>query len=200
MIELSVLAQKLHLPTFVEENAALIYRKTRKIPLLQKRPINILIAASCYAACRLNCIPRTLQEIAALSSRSRKEIGRCYRLIRRNLQMTMPNADPTHYVSQIASKLGVSEHAQQCAVDLLQQAIQERVLSGKNPIALAAASLYIAAKLNAEMISQKRLARVAKVTEVTVRTRYQELDRVLNLGVSKSLKCKSLIAKKENFR
>jgi transcription initiation factor TFIIB len=185
MIELSLLAQKLHLPIIVEENAALIYRKTRKTPILQKRPIQVLVAASCYAACRITQTPRSLKEIAAVSFRSRKEIARCYRLIRRSLFLKIPNDDPARFVSQIASKLGMSQRTQHCAIDLLQQSTQKHIVSGKSPIGLAAACLYIAARLTAENTSQKRLAQAAKVTEVTIRTRYQELDRILNLGVSK---------------
>lgn len=184
MIELSLLIQKLHLPTTVEENAALIYRKTRKTPILRKRPIQVLVAASCYAACRITQTPRTLKEIAEASLRSRKEIARCYRLIRRSLFLKIPNDNPVRFVSQIASKLGMSQRTQHCAIDILQQSTQKHIVSGKNPIGLAAASLYIAARITAENTSQKRLAQVAKVTEVTIRTRYQELDRVLELGIS----------------
>jgi transcription initiation factor TFIIB len=184
MIELSLLSQKLHLPVTVEENAALIYRKTRKIPFLRKRPIHVLIAASCYAACRITHTPRTLREIAAASSRSRKEIARCYRLVRRSLFLKIPNDNPVQYISQIASKLGMSQRTQSLAIDLLQQSTLKRIVSGKNPIGLAATCLYIAARLTAENTSQKRLAHTSGVTEVTIRTRYQELNRILNLGVS----------------
>ncbi|UCH38029.1 MAG: transcription initiation factor IIB [Candidatus Bathyarchaeota archaeon] len=184
MVELSLLVQKLHLPLIVEENAALIYRKTRQIQVLRKRSIQILVAASCYAACRITQTPRTLKEIAEASFRSRKEVARCYRLIRRSLVLNIPNNDPVHFISQIASKLGISQRTQHCAIDLLQQSSQKHIVSGKNPIGFAAAVLYIAARLTAENISQKRLAQIAMVTEVTIRTRYQELDRVLRLGLS----------------
>lgn len=184
MIELSLLVQKLHLPVVVEENAALIYRKTRQIQVLRKRSIQVLVAASCYVACRITQTPRTLKEIAATSFRSRKEVARCYRLIRRNLFLKIPNDDPIRFISQIASKIGISQRTQHCAIDLLQQSSQKHIVSGKNPIGLAAAILYIAARLTAENISQKRLAQIAMVTEVTIRTRYQELDRVLKLGLS----------------
>jgi transcription initiation factor TFIIB len=80
----------------------------------------------------------------------------------------------------------MSQRTQQCAINLLQQSTQKRIVSGKSPIGLAAACLYIAARITAENTSQKCLAQAAGVTEVTIRTRYQELDRVLNLGISPS--------------
>jgi transcription initiation factor TFIIB len=46
---------------------------------------------------------------------------------------------------------------------------------------LAAAALYIACLQNNEKKTQKDIAEAADVSEVTVRNRYKELKRTLNL-------------------
>ena len=46
---------------------------------------------------------------------------------------------------------------------------------------MAAASLYIACLQNNEKITQRELADASGVTEVTVRNRYKDLARQLNL-------------------
>ena len=51
----------------------------------------------------------------------------------------------------------------------------------KDPMGLAAASLYIACLQNNEKKTQKDIAEAAGVTEVTVRNRYKSLKRVLNI-------------------
>ena len=48
---------------------------------------------------------------------------------------------------------------------------------GKNPKALAAASLYLACVLNAERKTQDELAKASGITATTIRTRYQELRK-----------------------
>jgi transcription initiation factor TFIIB len=46
---------------------------------------------------------------------------------------------------------------------------------------LAAASLYVACVLEGERKTQKEIAEVANVTEVTVRNRYNGLKKALNI-------------------
>jgi transcription initiation factor TFIIB len=48
---------------------------------------------------------------------------------------------------------------------------------------LAAASLYVACVLETEKKTQKEIAEVANVTEVTVRNRYKGLKEALKLDI-----------------
>jgi transcription initiation factor TFIIB len=54
-----------------------------------------------------------------------------------------------------------------------------RILGGKDPSGLAAAALYIAAIKNNEKKTQRDVATVASITEVTVRNRYKDLVAAL---------------------
>lgn len=49
---------------------------------------------------------------------------------------------------------------------------------------MAAAALYIASVLLRERRTQREIAEVAGITEVTIRNRYRELTSKLNLGVT----------------
>ncbi|MEM1742085.1 MAG: sigma factor-like helix-turn-helix DNA-binding protein, partial [Desulfurococcaceae archaeon] len=55
--------------------------------------------------------------------------------------------------------------------------------AGKDPAGLAAAAVYIASLELGEKRTQKEVAQVAGVTEVTVRNRYKELVKELKLNV-----------------
>jgi transcription initiation factor TFIIB len=51
--------------------------------------------------------------------------------------------------------------------------------SGRGPAGIAAAALYVAALINDEKKTQREVADVAGITEVTIRNRYKELlDRL----------------------
>ena len=65
------------------------------------------LAASVYAACRRNNVPRPLKEISKASTREHSEVSRSYRLLHRELKLKMPIDDPMKFVSGIASKLEV---------------------------------------------------------------------------------------------
>jgi transcription initiation factor TFIIB len=181
-------SDNLRIPKNVEENAALIYRKALDRGLVRGRSIEGIAAASLYAACRLTRTPRSLKEIVEASTRNRKEISRCYRLLQRELLISMPVDDPIKYVAKIASKTGLNQKTQNLAIEFLQKAKKVHGLVGKGPAGIAAAALYIATILNGIRVTQKDLANAANVTEVTVRNRYRGLDNILELGLRKKLK------------
>ncbi len=181
MNEITRLSDKLHIPASVEENAALIYRKALDEGLIRGRSIKSIAAAALYAACRLTRTPRSLKEIAEASTRRRKEISRCYRLLQRELDIKMPVDDPSKYISKIASQVGLTQKTQNTAFKLLEGAKEKKGIVGKGPTGMAAAALYIAAIINDQSLTQRELAKAADVTEVTVRNRYKELDRILGL-------------------
>jgi transcription initiation factor TFIIB len=183
MNELTRLADALHIPMSVEENAALLYRKALDEGLIRGRSITSLAAAALYAACRLTQTPRNLKEIVEASTRSRKEISRCYRLLHRELAITMPVDNAVKYVAKIASQAGLSQKTQNGAMDLLDEAKKRKADIGKSPAGMAAAALYIVSILNGEKIAQKNLAKAAEVTEVTIRNRYKRLVKDLGLRV-----------------
>jgi transcription initiation factor TFIIB len=93
----------------------------------------------------------------------------------------MPLDDSLIYVSNTASKAALSQHTENLATFLLRIAKQAKIDSGKNPRGMAAAALYLAAQITGEPITQKKLAKAAAVTEVTIRNRYQTLLPILPL-------------------
>jgi len=180
------LSDTLRIPQDVAETGALLYRKALDAGLVRGRSIKSLAAAALYAACRITRIPRSLKAVVDASTRDRKEISRCYRLLQRELDLKMPIDDPTKYVSKIASIAGLSQKTQNLAIRLLQEAKKAKVVVGKGPAGVAAAALYLAAFMNGETVTQRKLAKASGVTEVTVRNRYKGLDNSLGLGVRKS--------------
>jgi len=131
MSELWRLSEKLHIPSFIQEMAAVIYRKALNANLIQGRSIAAVVAAALYAACRFTKMSRTLKEIAETSVRDKKEISRCYFLIIRKLGIKMPFADPLDHISRISEKAGVSGEAQSLAVKILRKAKRKRITTAK---------------------------------------------------------------------
>jgi len=60
--------------------------------------------------------------------------------------------------------------------------------SGRGPAGIAAAGLYVSALLNNEKKTQREVADVAGITEVTIRNRYKEL--LDKLGLEDKLRVK----------
>jgi len=181
--ELDRMESQLGLPRNVREAAAVIYRRAVEARLIRGRSIEGVAAAALYAACRECKLPRTLDEIANISRVGKKEIGRSYRFIARELLIHLRPTSPIDYVPRFGSELGLSGEVQSKAIELLKEAGKKGLTSGRGPTGVAAAAIYIASVLQGERRTQRNVADVARVTEVTVRNRYKELCEKLGLDV-----------------
>ncbi|QQG49581.1 MAG: transcription initiation factor IIB [archaeon] len=173
--ELDKMSDKLAVSQAVKERAAYIYRKALDRGLLRGRSIVGISAASLYAAFRDTETPRTLKDIAAVNNLDKKAVARDYRILLREMDMTMPVADAAKNVHRIASKVGLSERVARKAIEIVRLTEKKEISAGKAPMGLAASSLYLAGVIEGEVKTQKEIAEAAGVTEVTVRNRYKGL-------------------------
>ncbi len=183
MQELDKLAKQLGVPRHVQEEAAKIYHMAVNKGLVRGRSIESVIAASLYAACRIHRLPHMLDEIAQKVRGSRREIARCYRLIVRDLNLRVPVIDSKTFVARIAGALGLPDEAIVQASKFLEIAKKRGLTAGKDPGGLAAAAVYLAALMLGIKKTQKEVAKIAGVTEVTVRNRYKELAQELHISI-----------------
>lgn len=181
MSELQRLSEILGMPSSVQDMAAIVYRKALNEGLVRGRSIGGMVAGALYSAVRFAKLPRTLKEISEASQRTQKEIARSYSVIVRNLDMRMPIDDPVDYVTKIAEKAKVSTEVEALAINLMGQARKRYATTGKDPSGLAAAIIYLSARMLKEKVTQARLAKAANVTEVTVRNRKRDLMKSLDL-------------------
>jgi transcription initiation factor TFIIB len=184
LAELDRVASSLGLPENIKESAALLYRKAVKEELIRGRLIESVVAAVIYAICRIQGIPRTLDEIARASGMEKKEIGRAYRFLKSELNVNVPLTDPAQYVQKFATALRLNGTIQEEAIKLIRKALKKGLISGRGPTGVAAAALYIASAMHGEKRTQKEVADVAGVTEVTIRNRYRELKKELGLKIN----------------
>ena len=183
--ELQRLISYLHLSRAVHEKVAKLYQQAVEKGLVRGRSTESIIAALLYTTCREDGAPRTLDEISRASGINKKDIGKTYRYIARKLRIRILPAKAQDYVPRFGSLLNLSEKVQVNAVDVLDDAAKYDVTSGKGPIGVAAAALYIAAVLNGEKKTQREVADIIGVTEVTIRNRYKEM--VEKLGIKEEV-------------
>ena len=181
LAELKRVSSYLKLPKSVEEEAARIYRLAVQRGLVRGRSMESVVAGALYAACRRHEVPRTLDEISEASGIEKKEIGRTYRFITRELQIKIIPSNPIDYIARFASALKLSPETQSYAIKILEKAQKIELTSGRGPTGIAAAALYVSSLVHGEKRTQREVADVAGVTEVTIRNRYKELLDKLNL-------------------
>ena len=181
LAELKRVSSYLKLPKSVEEESARIYTLAVQRGLVRGRSMESVVAGALYAACRRHDVPRTLDELSEASGIEKKEIGRTYRFVTRELGITILPSNPADYIARFASALKLSAEAQSKSVEILEDAQKAELTSGRGPTGIAAAALYVAALMHGEKRTQREVADVAGVTEVTIRNRYKELLDKLKL-------------------
>ena len=175
MSELGRLKDKLAISSITLEKAAYIYRKALEKKLVRGRSISAMIVASLYAACRETEVPRTIKDVSEASDVKRKDIARCYRLLHQELEFKMPVVDPIQCIAKISSKLKVTEKTKRYAIKILDKIREQNESAGKNPMGLAATTLYISCIVNGLSVTQLEIAEASNVTEVTIRNRYKSI-------------------------
>ncbi|MEM1586373.1 MAG: transcription initiation factor IIB [Candidatus Bathyarchaeia archaeon] len=173
--EITKIASVLSLPKNIFETSSIIYRKAVKKRLIRGRSIQGICAATVYIACRQCGLPRALDEIAGAANISKREVGRCYRFLIKELDISLPPLKANQYISKFSNQLALQGKVEEIANKILLVASGLRLTSGRGPMGIAAAASYIASVLIGEKRTQREVAEIANVTEVTIRNRYKEL-------------------------
>ena len=181
--EIERMASALKLPMNVREAASMLYRRAMKKHLIRGRSIEGITSAILYITCRQYGVPRTLEEVRAVSRVGQKEIARAYRFLLRELDIKVSPASPVDFVPRFCSMLGLGGDIEAKAIEIIKRASEKELTNGRGPIGIAAAAIYIAAILNGEHRTQKEVSDVTGVTEVTIRNRYKELSEQLDIEV-----------------
>ena len=183
LTELKRISSNMGLPNSIAKDGANLYRQAVAKKLIRGRSIEGVVAASLYMACRMNQNPRTLDDIGKHSRTGRKEIGRTYRFLASELKINVPLADPESYIPRFCSMLGLNFDVQKEALQII-QSIGDMAMVSRGPTGIAGAAIYLSAKRNSNERTQSDVAKVAGVTEVTIRNRYKELCESLNYDYS----------------
>ena len=183
--KLKMLTSKLNIPEYISETAWKIYSIVAKKKLTMGRSINGFIAGSLYAAIRVHDFPRLLDEVCEASMTPRRTVHRSLAMIIREvlpqLGLRYQPISAESLVFRFGNELELPMNIQKVAIDMLRQASKNGLKrTGKDPKGLAAACIYIAAKDGCIRKTQSNVADVAKITEVTLRSRAKQIKTILS--------------------
>ena len=171
---LDIISGKLGLPRAAAERAAMMYRRAREMGLLRGRASNPLVAASVLAATRELGIPRRIVDVAAAAGLRKHDVYRAYRLLRdAGIARVAATQAPEAFVARAASAAGLPEAVARRALGMIREARASRpgAIAGRDPVGLAGAAVYAAAKLTGagDRLTQRDVALALGVTEATIR-------------------------------
>jgi len=177
---LKELSSKLNVPIHISEIAWRIYTHAAKKRLTMGRSIEAILAASMYISIRMHEFPKLLEDISDAIMISRKTVVRSIALLLREvlpeLKYSYKPITTDQLVIKFCNELGLVHETQKVALKILSEALKKGIsISGKDPKGYSAAAVYIAAKNTGEQRKQTEIAKISKITEVTLRTRIKEM-------------------------
>ena len=179
-ILLDAISSKLGLPESVVEETAYLFRKIAARKILAGRSTTAMLCATIYITCRITDTPRTLQDVVDAGNIKKKVLQRTYRFLAKELDLSPEAYSPSEFVTRIAKGLTLSEKTQRLAFKILDLCSKKQVSTSKNPMAMAAAAVYLASTITDEGVSQLKISKISGISAVTIRERRKEI--VMKIG------------------
>lgn len=171
--------EELGLPDSAVQQAKQIYKLSYQNDLYRGRPLESILGTSVYISSLLINEPRTPSTISHSFGIETEDIFDTYRHFKKNLDIPVPIADPTSYLTEIDEELDLPEEVLNRAEEIIELAQENNKVSGKSSTGVAAASVYIAANENNVGITQSELSDAVGITTVTIRNRYKEQKKLI---------------------
>ena len=99
------MADRINLPRTIVDRANNLFKQVHDGKNLKGRSNDAIASASLYIACRQEGVPRTFKEICAVSKISKKEIGRCFKLILKALETSVDLITTGDFMSRFCANL-----------------------------------------------------------------------------------------------
>ncbi len=177
--EIKRLGTHLNEPRRVQEYASQVYRKAQDLGLLKGRSIRAMAAACLYFAGNKERIPTPLHEIKEHSNVETRDIVVCYQSILKRLRLKSPVMDPQFMISKPIASLNLPHEVEMDTHRIVQIYKKLYNMSGKDPKGIVAASIYYSVKRRGLSVLQYKLVEELGITEVTMRKRYKEIQKMM---------------------
>ncbi len=178
---MGALGTKFVIPGPVVETAWKIYREVFRQRLTVGRSIEAFTCATLYAAIRIHEFPRMFDEISDASLVPVNIVLQALKLVIRAvlppLNLKYKPIAPEPLIYRFGNDLNLSLDVQKRGASLLREASARGLLqAGKDPKGVAAAAIYLAARESSEYKAQAKIAEVAHVNEVTLRSSAKQIN------------------------
>ncbi|KAJ2713301.1 transcription initiation factor IIB [Coemansia spiralis] len=175
--EISVLCDAFDIPKTIVAITKQLYKKVFDGKMHRSKNNNAIIAVCILLACRQGEAPRTFKEICALTKVDRKEMTRTYRFLKSKLggDTTTTTTSSNDLIARFCSNLNLDQDTWRIARLLTEKAKDMEHISGKSPLSIASACIYMASHLVGDGRDTKAISRIAGVSESTIRTTYRIL-------------------------
>ena len=139
-----------------------------------------------YMACKLNGVPRSAKEIAAVFDLNISEMTRGIKKFKEimkefnnkndsDVKFNLTASNPNDYIDRFCSNLRISEENKKICKYINNKAIQLNIVSDNTPASIAAGSIFMISMIKNLNITKTNIAEACKISEVTISKCFKKL-------------------------
>lgn len=180
-VEVKRLSNILNLPKYIQKRVVDLYKDLSEQGSVRGRGMDTMIAGCVYTACREHDMLRTIEEISELCPVRKEKILDAYKKIKKDLDINEGHIKCTEYVTKFCNEFNLTTQEKERVREIIEEVRDE--MTGKNPKGIVGSSIYVSAleSDNERRFSQRHIANVVGVTDVTIRNRFREIAEILGL-------------------
>jgi len=166
-----------------EKLAKQLYKRSDEEKLLRGKPLDAVIAACIFIACRQAHVPRTFREICNLTHVSKKTLGQCYKALEQafnlapgaaaNASAVGSTTGPENLLVRYCNHLDLPPNVQSICGDIIVAARKYGIGDGRSPVSIAGGAIYFTCHLLGKVKSLRDISSVAGVSESTIKLVYR---------------------------
>lgn len=175
------------LPKTISDIAKQMYKRADDEKLLRGKPLEAVIAACIFIACRQAHVPRTFREICQLTHVSKKVLGQCYKALEATFSLQpgavaqaqngRPGAPrqsgPEDLLVRYCNHLALPPFVQGYCRDVIVAAREHGVADGRSPVSIAGGAIFFTCQLLGVSKPMREIMEIAGVSEGTIRLVYK---------------------------
>ncbi|PIA17226.1 transcription initiation factor IIB [Coemansia reversa NRRL 1564] len=172
---ISTLCDSYAIPKTIKDIAKQLFKKVADERLCKGRNNDATVAVCIFLACRQGHAPRTFKEICALTRVSLKEVTRTLKVIKGKLDTETGMTSSNDLIERFCSNLKLDYETRRIARILSENARNLGDTTGKSPLSVAGACIYMATQLIGRERSPKDISTISGISELTIKCIYKIL-------------------------
>jgi len=188
--DISTMCDSFSLPKTISDIAKQLYKRADEEKLLRGKPLDAVIAACIFIACRKARVPRTFREICNLTHVPKKILGQCYKTLEQAFNLAAGNGaghsvnglsphgsqvnnGPEDLLSRYINHLDLPPNVLSVCRDIIVAAREHGIADGRSPVSIAGGAIYFTCHLLGKVKPARDISAVAGVSEGTIKLVYR---------------------------
>lgn len=163
---------------FIISRSVYLFQKAVKQPKFKVHNVILTSQVCFFYSARMKNFPIALEEIILEQGSTTRLAYRYYYLLMSELNLPKPQNNPAPLIPKLCAGLGLDEFVTRKAMEILSTYVKYENTSGLNSVGIVAGVIYLTCLRERIPRSQQIIAKHAKISDITLRTRYKEIKKV----------------------